>query len=832
MPKNSLMQVRSHYKMLVVMVCGLLLLFPLMTLIIVGYQAQQYAMQMQRQEALDYAHEIEQRLQEMVSATHELAEVMTQMHKVSVHFEPIARAIMHAHPFLKQLNVAPDGVIAQMLPLEPTIIGLNLLAEDATAQRALDTGDFSLSAPFGLRQGGMALIGRLPIYMSQKHGEFWGFVSVLAAYPDIFESVLTATTLEKYDIQITQNTPKGLQIIYGAPVMEGEDVVHAVINFFDRPWTLSLAPKKATSLLTGSAVALSLFFSGLMIMLVLRLTHLTTLNRDQRNYYHELLAFDQAYLIAEVDLMGNILTVNDNFVAISGYSQQELVGQKHSLLRSGKHDNAFYKGLWTTILAGNIWRGELCNKNKDQQIFWLKTIIVPLWGDGEPCITKFIAISHDISLEKQLMAEKDALQVQLMTAQKLETIGQLTSGLAHDFNNVLMAILGFTRLAVRFSERQLPEQAIPCLQKVEKSCERAADLIAKMLTFGRDSFERVSHPIDPCSTLEEVVSVSGMLRAGIQSSIVIRFENLLPTESPPLILIDPSELHQLVTNLVVNAKDAIASTGKDKGNIHIYLFAKQYADEQPCTACGELFHGNYVVVSVSDTGTGIAPDKIHRIFDPFFTTKSKGEGTGLGLAMVSKLIHQAGGHLLLDSKLGEGATLSLVFPLIEPIHAQSTSDLDHEVLEDAPLTQPLRICVVDDEPEICLLLAQELTLLGYQVTTFHDAISAFTAFMADIDYFDGVISDYLMPKVTGFELAMAMLAMRPSLPLIICTGGAQRVDVNAINANYSQAHVWQFFKPVQTLRLHHTFKTYFEGAASSTKLVQFSPQQGVTQEHE
>jgi PAS domain S-box-containing protein len=815
--------------MLIVIVCGLLLLFPLMNLMIVGYQSQQSMRQMQLEEAVDYANEIEQRLNEMVYATHELGAVMKQRHKVSAHFEPIAQAIMHAYPFIKQINAAPDGVIAQMLPLEPSIIGLNLLAEDAIAQRALDKQDFSLSAPVGLRQGGMALIGRLPVFLAQEQGEFWGFVSVLAAFPDIFESVLTATTLEKYDIQITHDTPKGRQIIYGTPVRDGEEAIHVAINFPDQPWTLSLAPKKKFPLLTGPGVAFSLLFSALMIVLVLRLTHLTTLKRDQRNYYHELLAFDQAYLIAEVDLMGNILSVNDNFASLTGYSTHELVGQRYAILRSGKHDNAFYKTLWTTILAGNIWRGELCNKNKNQQLFWIKTIIVPLFDEANQRLTKFIAISRDISLEKQLTFEKEAMQGQLIAAQKLETIGQLTSGLAHDFNNVLMAISGFTSLAMRFNERQQPEQAIPCLQKVEKSCERAADLIAKMMTFARDTLEQVSHPIDPSSTLEEVVSVSGMLRAGIQSSIVIRFENLLPTESPPLILIDPSELHQLVTNLVVNAKDAIASTGKDKGSIHIYLFAKQYEDERPCTACGETFHGNFVVVSVSDTGTGIAPDKIHRIFDPFFTTKSKGEGTGLGLAMVSRLMHQAGGHLLLDSQLGEGATLSLVFPFIEQFKVEPTSGREDEVIEVAPLTQPLRICVVDDEPEICMLLAQELTLLGYQVTTFHDAISAFTAFIADINYFDGVISDYTMPKVTGFELAMAMLAMRPSLPLIICTGGTQRVDVNAINAAHAQAHVWQFFKPVQIQRLHHTFKTYFEGAAM-TDPAQLSPEQGVINE--
>jgi CheY-like chemotaxis protein len=373
--------------------------------------------------------------------------------------------------------------------------------------------------------------------------------------------------------------------------------------------------------------------------------------------------------------------------------------------------------------------------------------------------------------------------------------------------------MGYTEMALAALEKNDIEKAKMCLVKVKKSSNRAADLVDKMLIFCREKTVKAEHPISPTQVVEEVVEISKMLRAGLSTTVSIEIKNEL-TEMSPLILITESELHQLITNLIVNARDAIGdfwsncrdSWLRDSGEITINLAVKQF-DELACycNACTDKLSGEYVVISVRDTGSGISAEKLNRIFDPFFTTKEVGKGTGLGLSVVSGIMHNVNAHILVESELNKGTIFSLCFPAIYDI----TADLHaiNEIAEmDFRYLSSLKICVVDDEKDICDLLKEQLTELGYEVETFKDGLEAWTFFSKNPHYFDALITDYGMPNMTGLDLALGVLTMRPEIPILICTGFSSKLKNTT---DLPKGNTFLFNKPVKVSVLDETIRKFF-----------------------
>ena len=276
----------------------------------------------------------------------------------------------------------------------------------------------------------------------------------------------------------------------------------------------------------------------------------------------------------------------------------------------------------------------------------------PEWLDG---------VLLDITELRALQEEQARLQVHLQQAQKMEALGQLTGGIAHDFNNILATVLGFTRLALRRHGADIPGELGEFLREVIAAGERGRDLVARMLAFGRARPERAARPLPPRPLVEEVVK---MLRATIPATITLEVD---ADADLPEVAIDPVDLHQILMNLIINARDALPGRGHIRVSLrHIHV------PETVCAAGHEPFAGERVVIGVADDGQGISPDVLPHIFEPFFTTKAAGRGSGMGLAMAHALARRAGAHFGVRSCPGHGTTIELHLPVAEPVRAMTS----------------------------------------------------------------------------------------------------------------------------------------------------------------
>ncbi|MFN7915125.1 MAG: PAS domain-containing protein [Vicinamibacterales bacterium] len=374
-------------------------------------------------------------------------------------------------------------------------------------------------------------------------------------------------------------------------------------------------------------------------------------------------------------------------------------------------------------------------------------------------------ISTDITDIKAAEAERTRLREQLVQAQKMETIGQLTGGIAHDFNNILTSILGHASLLQALDAVMKDPAARDYADEITIAGERARDLVKNMLRFSRGhaTDEADVQALRPQPVVAEAVK---MLTATIPSSI--RMETDIDARAAS-ILLDPVQLHQLITNLVINARDAMNGIG----TIRISL-ADRHVTSGTCAACHSAIEGQFVELSVADTGSGIAPEHLQAIFEPFFTTKEVGKGTGLGLSVVHGILHQAGGHIEVRSTVGRGTTIGLLFPAL--VQESSGGEVRPVEVPAATSHTWARVMVVDDEPVLTRLARTVLERRGMQVTSFNDSQAALAAFAAAPADTDLVITDQTMPGLTGDELARRMLAIRADLPVLLCTGYSDLVD--------------------------------------------------------
>jgi PAS domain S-box-containing protein len=357
----------------------------------------------------------------------------------------------------------------------------------------------------------------------------------------------------------------------------------------------------------------------------------------------------------------------------------------------------------------------------------------------------FVYIAHDIT-------EKKKLEDELFHAQKMEAIGTLAGGIAHDFNNILAAILGYTELA----RMELPQEchARSDLDQVIIAGNRATDLVKQILTFSRKNEHR-KKPLRISLIVKEAVK---MIRSSLPSSIDIQVDI---NQDVGLVLADPTNIHQIVLNLCTNASHAI---GSKQGRMEIILRQVKLSTAQVADKHG-ILPGYFVVLTVKDSGAGMDEKTLSRIFDPYFTTKEQGAGTGLGLAVTHGVVEDCHGFVEVESELGKGSAFHVYLPvLLEENHA-------NEKEEPAQLAfGNERILFVDDEPSIVHISLSILTGLGYSVVAETNSLDALEKFYKDPNHFDLVITDQTMPGLTGSELAKAMLAVRPDLPIILCTG--------------------------------------------------------------
>jgi signal transduction histidine kinase/ActR/RegA family two-component response regulator len=359
------------------------------------------------------------------------------------------------------------------------------------------------------------------------------------------------------------------------------------------------------------------------------------------------------------------------------------------------------------------------------------------------------------SLRKDELAEQAAAaEEQLLQARKMEGIGRLAGGVAHDFNNILTAILGYADLAEGSAASDADVQ--PHLQGIRRAAERAATLTGQILAFAR---KQISDPkITNVNTL--VRDIDGMLRRLVGAPVELAF---LPEPDLGNVKLDPGQFGQVLMNLVVNARDAMPSGGR----ITIQT-ANVTLDEVAARRRGDVAPGDYVRLSVSDTGVGMAEETKAHVFEPFFTTKEQGKGTGLGLATCHGIVKQSGGHVRLTSTLGVGTSVEIYLPRVE------AEPIPVPISESASLPRGAeRILLVDDEPMILDIAALVLRKQGYTVVGAPDGEEALRLFHADPGAIDLVVTDMLMPKMGGKALADRLHATRPRLPVLYTSGHAE-----------------------------------------------------------
>ncbi len=379
---------------------------------------------------------------------------------------------------------------------------------------------------------------------------------------------------------------------------------------------------------------------------------------------------------------------------------------------------------------------------------------------GKP--VRMVGTNVDVTPLKDAERETRRLQAQLQQAQKMESIGHLAGGIAHDFNNILASILGFNELAVNGLASGAEQVRIErYLGEVERAAIRARDLVQQLLTFSRPSGAAMHH-VAVSSVVRDTVK---MLRAAVPSTIAMDVELC---NKDLHVLANAVQLHQVVLNLVVNARDAVG----EQGSIRVEV-KRERQGATTCASCHQVFEGEFVTVSVSDSGEGIPKENLERIFEPFFTTKEQGKGTGMGLAVVHGTVHSIGAHLVIDSAVGRGTRVTLYLPLATPAVQEQE---DGAVVAPVRLLSGARILIAEDEDAVAGFMEEALTQSGCQVERRCNGIEALACFEKDPLAFDLLLTDQAMPLMSGVALAEQVLKLRPGMPVILVSGYSESIN--------------------------------------------------------
>lgn len=453
---------------------------------------------------------------------------------------------------------------------------------------------------------------------------------------------------------------------------------------------------------------------------------------------------DQAVeIIIITDPAGVILYVNPALEQVAGYSLTEIVGQNIQILESG-HNPALFQEMWAAIKAGRVWRGRLVNRRKDGTTFTVETIISPV-RDENGTIVNYVSTQRDVTRELQL-------EEQYNQAQKMEAIGQLTGGIAHDFNNLLTAINGFAELLYMRLPSDDPHQKLAA--NILHSGQQAAGLVRQLLAFSRKQL------IEPkIVDLNGVVNNMGeMLKRIIGEDIDLK-TNLSP--SLWAVKVDPTQIEQVIANLVVNARDAMPAGGRLTIETTNMVLDKKYVAGHLGTQPGE-----HVLLAVSDTGVGMSKEVQTRIFEPFFTTKEKGKGTGLGLATVFGIVQQSGGNIWVYSEEGQGTTFKIYLPRAkEAIQALVPA----EVVQKMPHGSET-ILLVEDDMAVRNLVRHILKEVGYTLLEAQDAQEAQHLAARYSGAIHLLLTDVVMPHMSGKALADQLVQIRPQLKILFMSG--------------------------------------------------------------
>ena len=500
-----------------------------------------------------------------------------------------------------------------------------------------------------------------------------------------------------------------------------------------------------------------------------------------RLLFHAIETSPAAILITDTE--GQIRYANPGFTRMTGYSLDDVRGKNPRFLKSGRMAEAEYDRLWRTIRAGKEWQGEICNQKRDGQLLWESATISPV-RDSQGTITHFVKVAEDITHRKQADEAYRKLDLQLRQVQRMESLGELASGIAHDFNSYLGSIV--TNLQLARAGLDAESQTVDYLERAASASRQAAGLASQMLTLNRRSESRRQSIRLGAIVLETLRWLEASLPSDLKAAVDI------PAPGS-VILADASQIQQLVVNLWSNACHALQGR---EGCITVSL-VDQEVDATMVAAHPELQMGPYVRLTVRDNGCGMDPEVREQIFEPFFTTKPEGQGTGLGLSVVRSIVNSHQGAVVVESWPGQGTAMHVFLP----VDASATADLDLPVVVRArslPLGHGEKIMLVEDHALVQKATQSLLEDLGYRVAAFGDPCRALATFRAEAEDFDAVLTDLSMREMNGAELAREILAIRPTIPVLMTSG----YDLPGIRQHIRELGIREVLaKPIERARL-------------------------------
>lgn len=448
------------------------------------------------------------------------------------------------------------------------------------------------------------------------------------------------------------------------------------------------------------------------------------------------------------DRDGTIEYVNPAFEKLTGYSREEACGRTPRLLKSGEQSPEAYQEMWKTILSGNVFRGILVNRKKGGDLYYVEESISPV-RDVAGQITHFIGNGRDLT-------ERLRLEAQLLQAQKMDAVGRLAGGVAHDFNNLLTIITSYSELALDTVPKSSPLEAK--LQEILLAARRAAELTRQLLAFSRKQPQALRVvDLNPV-----VASIAKTLPRLIGEDIEFSF---VPSGGVGCVRADPMQIEQILMNLAANARDAMPQGGHLRIETSTLHLDEAYIQDKPA----KIPPGDYALITVSDDGAGIPREDLPHIFEPFYTTKPSGKGTGLGLATVYGIVKQNKGFIWVYSEPASGTVFKIYLP-----SAAGRNHVDKGArVEPRPAMRGTEtILLVEDEAAVRQSTSEFLRIQGYTVIEATDGVDALDVARRHEETIHLVVTDVVMPNMSGGELAKEIGNLRPETRLLFVSGYA------------------------------------------------------------
>jgi len=504
---------------------------------------------------------------------------------------------------------------------------------------------------------------------------------------------------------------------------------------------------------TWNCVAKSQLDGATLIRTMQNTLAMHSLQREQHTAEESLRKLSQvveqsADTVIVTDRHGTIEYVNPAFEVLTGYQRQEVCGQTPRLLKSGEQGPEIYQEMWKAILAGDVFRGILVNRKKNGELYYVEESICPV-RDASGQVTHFVANGRDLT-------ERLRLEAQLLQSQKMDAIGKLAGGVAHDFNNLLTIITSYAELALDSVPQNSPLESK--IQEILLAARRAAELTRQLLAFSRKQPQALR-----VADLNPVVArIANTLPRLIGEDIQFTF---LPGDGLGRVRVDPLQIEQILMNLAANARDAMPQGGSLRIETSNVRLDDDYVDRKRAV----IPLGRYALITVSDDGTGIPPQHLPHIFEPFYTTKPLGQGTGLGLATVYGIVKQNKGFIWAYSEPTMGTVFKIYLPCVEERH--SPHKFQELKAESAPRGSET-VLLVEDEQAVRRATAEFLTLQGYTVLEAKDGVHALSVAKNHGSTIHLLISDVVMPNMSGGQLAKELSQLRPGTKLLFVSGYA------------------------------------------------------------